>query len=146
MGNIESHKDLIVWQKAVALATVIYAATRQLPSDERSGLCAQMRRAALSIPTNIAEGAARKNRTEFLQLLGVSRASLAELETQMMIVLEQGFLSADQAGLENIAEVGRLLDGLICRLAFAHREAHANACAPLTRKIARSRSEPTANR
>lgn len=135
MGHIESHKDLIAWQKAVALATKVYAATRLLPADERSGLCAQMRRAALSIPTNIAEGAARRNRAEFLQFLYVSRASLAKLETQMMIALEQGLLSPNQAGIELIAEVGRLLNGLISRLASAHREAHANACAPQTRRI-----------
>jgi four helix bundle protein len=134
MGQIQSHKDLIAWQKAVALATTVYAATRLLPTDERWGLVSQMRRAAISIPSNIAEGAARKNRAEFLQFLYVSRASLAELETQMMIALEQRFLSTDQSGLERIAEVGRILNGLISKLASAHREAHASACAPHARK------------
>ncbi len=146
VGHIESHKDLLAWQKAVELATKVYAATRLLPSDERWGLCSQMRRAAVSIPSNIAEGAARKNRAEFLQFLYISRASLAELETQMTIALEQGFLSADQSGLEHIEEVGRILNGLISRLASAHREAHANACAPHSRKGLRSGSELTANR
>ena len=133
MGRIESHKDLIAWQKAVALATKVYAATRLLPADERWGLCSQMRRAAVSIPSNIAEGAARKSRAEFLQLLHVARSSLAELETQMMIAVRQNFLPADESGLEYIAEVGMILNGLIGKLASAHREAHANACAPHSR-------------
>lgn len=105
-----------------------------------------MRRAAVSIPSNIAEGAARKNRAEFLQFLYISRASLAELETQMMIAVRQDLLSADESGLENIAEVGRILNGLISRLASAHREAHANACNPNARKSQRNASELTANR
>jgi four helix bundle protein len=133
MKRIESHKDLIVWQKAIKLAGRVYAATRQLPSEERYGLNSQLRRAAVSIPSNIAEGAARKNRAEFLQFLHIARGSLSELETQMLITVQQDLVSSEMAGLEDIAEVGRLLNGLISKLLSSHREAHAHACSPITR-------------
>ncbi len=133
MKRIESHKDLIVWQKAIKLAGRVYAATRQLPSEERYGLNSQLRRAAVSIPSNIAEGAARKNRAEFLQFLHIARGSLSELETQMLITVQQDLVSSEMAGLEDIAEVGRLLNGLIGKLRSSHREAHAHACSPIAR-------------
>ena len=147
MKRIESHKDLIVWQKAIKLAGRVYTATRQLPSEERFGLNSQLRRAAVSIPSNIAEGAARRNRAEFLQFLHIARGSLSELETQMMIALEQELVSPETTALEDIAEVGRLLNGLISKLRSSHREAHANACSPAT--LSRTpplRSDLTANR
>lgn len=131
MKRIESHKDLIVWQKAIKLAGRVYAATRQLPSEERYGLNSQLRRAAVSIPSNIAEGVARKNRAEYLHFLHVARGSWSELETQMMIAVEQQFVGADTAALEDIAEVGRLLNGLISKLQSSNRDAHANACSPI---------------
>jgi four helix bundle protein len=143
MNRIESHKDLIVWQKAITLASTVYAATRRLPREERYGLNSQLRRAAVSIASNIAEGIARRNRAEFLQFLHIARGSLSELETQMMIAVEQDYLHAEESALENIAEVGRLLNGLIRRLKSATREAHANACSP---QAGRSPSELTANR
>jgi four helix bundle protein len=129
MDHITSHKDLIVWQKSVALAGKVYAATRLLPSQERLGLQSQLRRAAISIPTNIAEGAARGSRAEFLQFLHISRGSLAELETQYTIACHLGLLD-DAAMLDEIAQVGRLLNGLIRRLVSSSRAAHAKACAP----------------
>lgn len=147
MKRIVSHKDLIVWQKAIKLAGRVYAATKQLPSDERYGLSSQLRKAAVSIPSNIAEGAARKNRAEFLQFLHVTRGSLSELETQMLIAVQQQFVDSNTAALEDIAEVGRLLNGLITKLQSSRREAHANACSPLA--VARGpcpSSERTANR
>jgi four helix bundle protein len=147
MKRIESHKDLIVWQKAIKLAGRVYTATRQLPSEERFGLNSQLRRAAVSIPSNIAEGAARRNRNEFLQFLHIARGSLSELETQMMIALEQKLVSPETTALEDIAEVGRLLNGLISKLRSSHREAHANACSPATlSRTAPFHSDLTANR
>jgi four helix bundle protein len=135
---IVSHKDLIVWQKAVVLAGKVYAATRQLPSDERFGLTSQLRRAAISIPSNIAEGSARRTRAEFLQYLHIARGSLSEVETQMLVVRDQGLLSARDCLLEDIEEIGRMLNALISKLAANSRSAHAKACAP--------HQPPTANR
>jgi four helix bundle protein len=134
MDKIISHKDLVVWQKSITLACKVYAATRLLPSEERFGLLGQLRRAAVSIPSNIAEGSARRSRTEFVQYLHIARGSLAELETQYMIVSRQALLNDAAATLEEIAEVGRLLNGLIRSLTASSRAAHAKACAhqPLT--------------
>jgi four helix bundle protein len=132
MDKIVSHKDLIVWQKAITLACKVYAATINLPRDERFGLQAQMRRAAVSIASNIAEGSARRSRMEFIQFLHIARASLAEVETQFLIAVQQRLLTDSDATLEQISEVGRLLNGLIRSLGSANRKAHARACAPLT--------------
>lgn len=131
MDKIISHKDLIVWQKAVTLACKVYAASALLPREERLGLQSQMRRAAISIASNIAEGAARRSRLEFIQFLHISRASLAEVETQYLIATQQGLLGDNGATLDQISEVGRLLNGLIRSLGSAKRKAHAQACAPL---------------
>ena len=130
MDRIASHKDLIVWQKSVALACKVYAATRLLPRDESFGLTSQLRRAAVSIPSNIAEGSARHSRAEYIQYLHLSRGSLAELETQYLIASRLAVLNDAAATLEEIAEVGRLLNGLIRSLVSSNRAAHAKACAP----------------
>lgn len=129
MDGIISHKDLVVWQKAIALACKVYAGTRLLPRDERFGLQSQLRRAAISIPSNIAEGSARRSRAEFIQYLHISRGSLAELETQYMIIGRLALLRDAATTLEDIAEVGRLLNGLIRSLVSSPRAAHAKACA-----------------
>jgi four helix bundle protein len=133
MNKIISHKDLVVWQKSMALACKVYAGTRLLPREERFGLRSQLRRAAISIPSNIAEGSARHGRAEFIHFLHISRGSLAELETQYAIGCQLGLIQ-DAAMLEEIAEVGRLLNGLIRSLVSSPRAAHAKACAhqPLT--------------
>ena len=135
MDKITSHKDLVVWQKAITLACKVYAATALLPREERFGLQAQLRRAVVSVASNIAEGSARRGRLEFIQFLHMSRASLAEVETQFLIATRQGLIQDTQATLADIAEVGRLLNGLIRSLVSSNRKAHAQACAP-----------PTANR
>ncbi|HKU15883.1 MAG TPA: four helix bundle protein [Steroidobacteraceae bacterium] len=135
---ITSHKDLIVWQKSIVLAGKVYAATRQLPRDERFGLSLQLRRAAISIASNIAEGSARRTRAEFVHYLHIARGSLSEVETQMMVVRNQGLLSAANCLLEDISEIGRMLNALISRLARDRQVAHAKACAP--------HQPPTANR
>ena len=137
MDKIVSHKDLVVWQKAIALACKVYAGTRLLPREEGFGLIGQLRRAAVSIPSNIAEGSARRSRAEFIQYLHVSRGSLAELETQYLIASRLALLSDATTTLEEIAEVGRLLNGLIRSLAASSQAAHARAC---------SHQSPTANR
>src|SRR5262245_33076304 len=88
------HTKLDVWQDAMRLVVQVYDATRQFPADERYGLTNQMRRAAISIPSNIAEGAARETDNEFLRFLFIARGSLAELETQLMIAAKLGYLAS----------------------------------------------------
>ena len=134
MDVIRSHKDLIVWQKSIALASAVYAATRMLPSEERFGLTQQLRRASVSIASNIAEGSARRSRAEFRQFLHIARGSLSELETQMMIAIDQGFISSGKSPVAGITEVGRLLNGLIRSLASSSTAAHAKACSPIANR------------
>ena len=130
MHNIISHKDLVVWQKSVALACKVYAASRLLPRDERFGLQLQLRRTALAVPSRIAEGSASRSRAQFVQSLLASRCSLAELETQFLIASKLAPSDQTHVALEEIAEVGRLLNGLIRSLVSSSRAAHAKACAP----------------
>jgi four helix bundle protein len=86
------HHELRVWQDAVALVKQVYECTKSFPSDERFGLTSQLRRAAVSVPSNIAEGAARRSKREFVQFLTVARGSLAEVETQIIIGPDLGYL------------------------------------------------------
>ena len=95
----QSYKDLIAWQKAMDLVAGVYAATEQFPKREIYSLCDQIRRAAVSIPSNIAEGQAHYNRREFLHFLRHARGSLAELETQFLIANSQKYISDAEAGL-----------------------------------------------
>jgi four helix bundle protein len=134
MKRIETHRDLVVWQKAVALAGRIYVATRHLPKEELHGLNCQLRRAAVSIPAAIAEGSARGSRAEFVLLLQTARAALCELETQMTIALQQRLVPSELAALEYIAEVAGLIDEKVRKLATARRDAHAIACQPFAPK------------
>lgn len=90
--KIESHKDLRVWQLAMSLAAEVYRKTSLLPVEERYGLQSQIRRAAVSIPSNIAEGAARGSAAEFARFLAISLGSLAELETQFLLCEDLNFL------------------------------------------------------
>src|SRR5688572_6107760 len=82
MAVIRTHRDLIAWQRGMTLSKEIYTATRAMPEDERFGLTNQMRRAAVSVPSNIAEGYALETRKSYLRHLRISRGSLAELSTQ----------------------------------------------------------------
>lgn len=90
----KSYKDLVVWQKAMKLVTDVYAATKKFPKDEAFGLSSQARRAAVSIPSNIAEGQARLSEKEFRYFLGNARGSLMELETQIQVAENLGYLEA----------------------------------------------------
>lgn len=93
--SIQNYRDLIVWQKGMALAKEVYRLSIRFPRDERYGLTSQLRRAALSVPSNIAEGHARQGR-EFCSFLSIARGSLAEVETQLLFSVEVGYLSADE--------------------------------------------------
>ena len=114
----ESYKDLIAWRKAMQFVSEIYQATRAFPHDELYGLTNQLRRAAVSIPSNIAEGQARYSWKEFCHFLSLSRGSLVEIETQLMIARDLGYLSEKQshALLDEAAELGRILNGLIASI------------------------------
>ncbi|MCP4455355.1 MAG: four helix bundle protein, partial [Planctomycetes bacterium] len=90
-----SYRDLEVWQKAMGLVELCYACTKSFPSEERYGLTDQIRRAAVSIPSNIAEGQTRQHRKEFLQFLSIAQGSLAELETQIQIAERLHYAHAD---------------------------------------------------
>jgi len=106
-GPINSYRDLLVWQKGMALAKQIYTMTRAFPDDERFGLIAQMRRAAISIPSNIAEGQVRQGRKEFVQFLSHAGGSLAELDTQLLLAVEFGYCR-DGGGPQTAATIQEL--------------------------------------
>ena len=110
-----NYADLIAWQKAMNLAESVYRVTKTLPRDEAYGLTSQMRRAAVSIPSNIAEGEGRGTSGQFLHMLAVSYGSLRELETQVLLAGRLQLLSEHDRShvIEQCAEVGRLLNGLM---------------------------------
>src|SRR5271155_2488509 len=91
-----SYRPLFVWQKAKALAVQVYQATEQFPKAETYGLTSQVRRAAVSVASNIAEGQGRLTSGEFLHFLGQARGSLLELDTQLAIALDLNYLKADK--------------------------------------------------
>jgi four helix bundle protein len=110
-----SYRELIAWQKAMQFVTEIYEATRAFPREELYGLSSQLRRAGVSVPSNIAEGQAHFSQREFHRFLSHARGSLVEIETQLMIAQNLGYLSATHARqlLDQAAELGRILNGLI---------------------------------
>jgi four helix bundle protein len=110
-----SYRDLKVWQKAMDLAENCYRATQTFPAEERYGLTAQIRRSAVSVASNIAEGYGRDNDGSFVQFLRVSQGSLKELETQIILSGRIGVMTSSVAGnlLSNADEIGRMLRGLI---------------------------------
>ena len=111
----QHYKDLIVWQKAMDLVAALYDATEGFPKRETYSLTDQMRRAAVSIPSNIAEGQAHYSNREFRHFLRHSRGSLAELETQILIAERRNYLTEPQTAelLSRTHEVGRILSGLL---------------------------------
>lgn len=115
---IQSYRDLVAWQKAMEMVTMIYRVTHKFPKEELFGLVSQLRRAAVSIPSNIAEGQSRSSRGEFQLFLGHARGSLSELETQILIARNLDYLGETDTNslLEQAAEVGRILNGLLAAL------------------------------
>src|SRR3712207_3717942 len=93
--DTHTHKDLLAWRESMALVESVYSATRGFPRDELFSLTAQIRRSAISIPSNVAEGAARNTKREFLQFLGVACGSVAELDTQLEVAVRLRYLSPD---------------------------------------------------
>ncbi len=92
-SNIKSHRDLIAWQKAMKLAEAVYQLTRSFPKEEVYGLTSQIRRCAVSIPANVAEGQGRRSKKEFQQFLGHARGSLLELDTHLELTLRFGYIN-----------------------------------------------------
>jgi four helix bundle protein len=111
---VRNYTDLIAWQKAVDLVVAVYDLSRLFPKDELYGLMAQIRRAAVSVPSNIAEGQGRWTTGEFVQFLGVAHGSLREVETQAYIAVRLRFAEQDKIDpvLTLAGEVGRLIHGL----------------------------------
>ena len=112
---VKHYKELLVWQRAMDLVTEVYRATATFPDHEKFGLAAQLNRAAVSVPSNIAEGQGRLTSGEFKQFLGHARGSLFEVETQVIIAENLGLIGKAKCRklLELVADVGRLLNGLI---------------------------------
>ncbi|MGI9102836.1 MAG: four helix bundle protein [Terriglobales bacterium] len=111
---MQGHRDLTVWQQAMALVTLVYRVTKTFPKDEQYGLTSQLRRAAVSVPSNIAEGYGRNSRTDFRRFLGQSMGSLLEVETQIEIASVLGYVSNAQLEtlLLQIKRIAQLLNGL----------------------------------
>ena len=111
---IASYRDLTVWQRAMDLGALVYKLTADLPREETYGLSSQMQRAGVSIPSNIAEGHARESTKEYLRYLLISRGSMAELETQLLLCQKLHFLSKEEVENALIVsdEIGRMIRGL----------------------------------
>jgi four helix bundle protein len=112
--RIQSFRDLLAWQRAMELVELVYATSRNWPRVETYGLASQVRRAAVSVPSNIAEGHGRATRGEYQHHIGIAYGSLMEVETQILLALRLGYIaSADTDRLMTaIANTGRLLNGL----------------------------------
>lgn len=116
MSAVRNHRDLVVWQRSVALASRIYLATGRFPDVERLGLALQMRQSALAAAASIADGAGRAVRAEYIRFLDRARGSLAELETQVHIASTLQLIEEHPGLHQEVAEVRRLLLALIRRL------------------------------
>jgi four helix bundle protein len=120
-GAAKGYRDLLVWQKGIELVKEVYLLTRGFPKDERFGLVSQMRRAVVSVPSNIAEGQARHTTREFIQFISHGEGSLAELDTQLTISSELDYCQGPMAALaasisERAEELRRMLNSLRRRL------------------------------
>ncbi len=124
--NSKDYRDLLAWKKAFELSLAIYRTTSGFPSEEKFGIVAQLRRAGVSIPSNVAEGQGRRSKGEFLHHLRIALGSLAEAETQVLIADALGYFRPKDAAklLSLTAEVGRLINGLIRSLRIRRLQTH----------------------
>lgn len=115
MDKTKNYKQLIVWQKSIDLTELVYKLTSRFPKEEVYGITSQIRRCAVSVPSNIAEGQARSSAAQFKHFLSISKGSLAELETQFIIAERLKFISTEDSEIfqNQVNEVGKLLNGLI---------------------------------
>jgi four helix bundle protein len=111
----QGYQDLVAWQKAMILVTEVYRVTRNWPHEEQYGLTSQARRAAVAIPSNLAEGHGRSGRREFAHHVSISYGSLCELETQLLIAEQLGYSNSESTDslMDSIADVRRLSSGLL---------------------------------
>ena len=118
----KTYRELIAWQKAIDFVVAVYEAAKEFPREELYGLTAQVKRAVVSIPCNIAEGQGRRTIKDFVHFLSIAYGSLREVETQLEIASRLGFLPADRLRslLERAGEVGRLINGLSKSLSEGH--------------------------
>ena len=114
-GVVRSHRDLKVWQIALDMTETLYRTTVDWPKTEQYGLVNQVRRAAVSVPANIAEGAGRRTPGEFMHFIGIARGSLAELETLLIIARRLGYIEEPsfRAITDDLFELGRMTTGLL---------------------------------
>ncbi|WP_295438743.1 four helix bundle protein [uncultured Thiodictyon sp.] len=144
----KGHKDLRVWQQAMTLAETVYQATKTFPSDERFGLTSQMRRAAVSVPSNIAEGRGRGTDAEFIRFCRIAYGSLMELETQAELAHRLGFLPNGSLApiMNSCIEVGRMLNALRSSLVAGHRSSVVSPRLPDRQPITDDRQPTTDDR
>lgn len=111
---VKSYRDLELWRQGMDLCEAIYTLTKEFPSDERYGLVSQLRRAAVSVPSNIAEGAGRNSTKEYINFLSIAYGSLCEVETQILLSARMGYIvqEIELETLNKIASVGRMLKAL----------------------------------
>jgi four helix bundle protein len=111
---VQSHKDLEVWQKAMGFVTTVYAITKQFPKEELYGLTSQIRRSAVSIPSNIAEGRSKRSTREFIRFVNIACGSAAELETQLMISHNLNYIASTELAplINELSSIARMLNGL----------------------------------
>jgi four helix bundle protein len=116
-----SYRDLVAWQKAMDLVYEVYKLTKKFPDDEKYGLISQLRRAAVSIPSNLAEGKGRRSDVDMCRFFNTSRGSLHEVETQLLIAAHLGYIRSEENTriMSQVSELARVLNGLIA--AFAQR-------------------------
>ena len=113
---MKKYQKLVVWKQAMALAFEVYQVTKSFPDDEKFGLISQMRRASVSVASNIAEGAGRNSDKDFVRFLAMARGSLNELETQAILAVQFGFLSPSAEFEERIDHICAMLNNLINKL------------------------------
>jgi four helix bundle protein len=115
MTSIVSFRDLVAWQKGMDLVVAVYRLSQSFPTEERFGLAAQVRRAVVSVPSNIAEGHGRRTRSDFVHFLDIARGSANETETQLLIAERLGFISPERNApvLKLVDEVQRLQKALV---------------------------------
>ncbi len=121
--TVQSYRQLIAWQKSMRFVADVYRVTRKFPKWELYGLVSQLRRASISVPSNVAEGQGMRSTGEFKHFLGIARGSLLETETQVLLALELQYLSPEDSErlLAESAGVGRIINGLINSLGGDHR-------------------------
>ena len=119
---LKKYKDLTVWQKSYELCLKIYRITAEFPNEERYGLTSQIRRAAVSIPSSIAEGYGRKTTVDYIRMLYISYGSVCELETQILLAGDLGYIEKGELGIarKDVAEIERMLKALITSLENKH--------------------------